>query len=1223
MKKFVMMLLVVLLVAPVMFVATGCWKKEKPIITLVDISVDSLDGVCNEYLTGEQLNVDGLKIKANYSDNSFDLLDVEKDWVSGNVLDTDKNFKVGLSGEQILKITYEGKVTTYTVQVFAGEHTGEFLGLTITQPPFKTEYAMGQMFNPFGMIVVANYTDGSNAITNYSIEKTTALETGDTTITISYTNFNVTHEASVSITVLTVEEYIKGLINSVIANIEYSGEPAWWDIVIDDGAILFYDSLTATNKANFTDEEVLKLLDIFDTILYSDVIYDDPFALVSMFYCAGIANTKISNFVWYFAESVNYILDAAVNEGFVNAEDKIFYDEIMNLGKQQFITIFNAALELGQLSQSIFDIFGMIMSVDNVDGPSLNEFRDIILAIKADAISALTIIDGNVINALGAIAKIFVPMPGTPENELCKVLIDEYCAIYPVLWAADLAILNAIDNAMIQDVYNFIMSESLTEDDIINFIQGIATKFINAVVTADIGDSDFAVAYKAYYRLYMTTMNIQAIIMDVYYLDEIPSLGEFKNIFLGLKDEALEALDILSPATMETFGRLLKHYVSVFVPNFVPATEANIVFALVDEFFDSNTYPTIHTALLAMINAIDDTMIEDVYDNAVWVEGMTAQQEIEFYQGQMKLLQRVVDELADAALSASYESSDFATVFKAALEFAKSYSKIATTIAFLNAEAYDYDAHKWVNYEPTEQEWLDALVLIRDEVVNVLVALDPEVFDAVLNYVDGFMSCFDEIVQVGSIANLMNEAIEFFRENADIYATLRGAAIAGLGVIDETMLGEMYNNYLNAAEANKNAPYKTAKVFNDSEFIIQEHIFIEVESGPYWKAFVTLYENENTVYINGNHFYLIEDGGDYIILGDWSRYTNGAGYGEELRYEQDKITRNKAYCIEVGYFEGWDFFENGKYYRAIYVDNEGRNYFFEYTYYVVLDYGVDYIVLVSNWEYWDHQHYNFNLLDIITPAMANTIIDAILDADLGNEPFAVTLKAFLQLGKIMNNSNGLVDLINSSGGEQLDIADAKQILSGAKQDLLDMLDVLDETTVNAMGDLVKRFLPYFMTDTTVYEQQIDKFVGYYPALKNVLTAMINEFDPNSPSYNMVDVLYDYIDAMDNTGEVTDDFIIALAKIFNAGFTATDGIDEATAAEIIVWIVEDLRGGIMPAEVFGTLSLTDFIDALYADTAEIAGLGYGTTLGEYDENIWVILVKGMFEPYETVAVGMSA
>lgn len=66
------------------------------------------------------------------------------------------------------------------------EPVSELTGITVSGE-YKTEYVEGQTFDDEGMVVTANYDDGtSKTVTDYTIDKTGALKTSDNKITVSY-----------------------------------------------------------------------------------------------------------------------------------------------------------------------------------------------------------------------------------------------------------------------------------------------------------------------------------------------------------------------------------------------------------------------------------------------------------------------------------------------------------------------------------------------------------------------------------------------------------------------------------------------------------------------------------------------------------------------------------------------------------------------------------------------------------------------------------------------------------------------------------------------------------------------------------------------------------------------------------------------------------------------------------------------------------------------------
>ncbi|MCL2280378.1 S8 family serine peptidase [Candidatus Saccharibacteria bacterium] len=76
-----------------------------------------------------------------------------------------------------------------------------YIGFTTS--PIKWEYYVGEVFDPTGMTVLAVYNDGtSRTITNYTYSPNTEFTTaGSQTITISYTEADVTRTATIGVTV--------------------------------------------------------------------------------------------------------------------------------------------------------------------------------------------------------------------------------------------------------------------------------------------------------------------------------------------------------------------------------------------------------------------------------------------------------------------------------------------------------------------------------------------------------------------------------------------------------------------------------------------------------------------------------------------------------------------------------------------------------------------------------------------------------------------------------------------------------------------------------------------------------------------------------------------------------------------------------------------------------------------------------------------------------------
>lgn len=135
----------------------------------------------------------------------------------------------------------------------------------MTTAPTKTNYTAGEDFDPTGMVVTATYRDGSTkAITGYTFTPDAVLKTDDTSITISYTEGDVTKTATQAITVNarkyiitvtdgkatqgegnTISEAAEGTVITLTANAAPSGKEfdKWVD---ENGNIKLADANSAT-----------------------------------------------------------------------------------------------------------------------------------------------------------------------------------------------------------------------------------------------------------------------------------------------------------------------------------------------------------------------------------------------------------------------------------------------------------------------------------------------------------------------------------------------------------------------------------------------------------------------------------------------------------------------------------------------------------------------------------------------------------------------------------------------------------------------------------------------------------------------------------------------------------------------------------------------------------------------------------------------------------------
>ena len=152
-----------------------------------------------EYTEGENFDRTGIEVKACYSDGTEVGVTNYCEITNGENL---------TKGQTNVTIRYtEGEKTVKTTQTITVKEKSPVAQKTlesikITTPPTKTVYTEGEKFNPEGMKVIATYSDETTEeVTDYIYTPTKELTTGDTTITVSYTENEITKLATQAITV--------------------------------------------------------------------------------------------------------------------------------------------------------------------------------------------------------------------------------------------------------------------------------------------------------------------------------------------------------------------------------------------------------------------------------------------------------------------------------------------------------------------------------------------------------------------------------------------------------------------------------------------------------------------------------------------------------------------------------------------------------------------------------------------------------------------------------------------------------------------------------------------------------------------------------------------------------------------------------------------------------------------------------------------------------------
>ena len=148
------------------------------VVALVNISVDSTN-VKKDYKQDDKLDLTGLVVTANYSDGTAtNVTDYTVNPVNGTTLST--------IGTQAITVTYEGKTASFGVEV-----EKKLVSITLDTSNVKKEYYQGDSVDLNGLVVTANYSDGSTAdvsalATNNVPDGYTFVVFNTLTVTISY-----------------------------------------------------------------------------------------------------------------------------------------------------------------------------------------------------------------------------------------------------------------------------------------------------------------------------------------------------------------------------------------------------------------------------------------------------------------------------------------------------------------------------------------------------------------------------------------------------------------------------------------------------------------------------------------------------------------------------------------------------------------------------------------------------------------------------------------------------------------------------------------------------------------------------------------------------------------------------------------------------------------------------------------------------------------------------
>ncbi|MFX3633927.1 MAG: bacterial Ig-like domain-containing protein [Candidatus Pristimantibacillus sp.] len=216
--------------------------------TVRSLTADTSAMAKTSYLVGEALDLTGLVVKAQYSDNSEALLSPTDYIVTG--------FDSSAIGTKTVKINYNGASTSITIDIIPLSVTS----LTVKYYPAKTTYYPGDNFDPEGLVVVANYNDGfqttelTSDLYSFTIEGQSTSETSPYTFTQPGT-FGVTITSTETPAMTTI--FNVSVANAALTQLEVRKQPKQTLYFIGDslqleGLVLYahYDDGTTLRLMN-------------------------------------------------------------------------------------------------------------------------------------------------------------------------------------------------------------------------------------------------------------------------------------------------------------------------------------------------------------------------------------------------------------------------------------------------------------------------------------------------------------------------------------------------------------------------------------------------------------------------------------------------------------------------------------------------------------------------------------------------------------------------------------------------------------------------------------------------------------------------------------------------------------------------------------------------------------------------------------------------------------
>ena len=224
-----------------------------------------------EYEEGNQLVYLDMVVTAFYEDGT-----------SRSVIGYAVNPETDLSlTDTFFTVSYtEGSITKTTTQPITVKGQVILTGITITSPPDKVEYIEGDVFDDYGMVVTATYSDGSTKVVKKANEFINVsplynLKVTDTFVTVTYTDSDSTVKTTTQPITVKAKVTLTGItITTPPDKVEYIEGDSFEDYgmvvtaTYSDGSTKVVK--TANEFKNVSPLYNLKVTDTFVTVTYTD-----------------------------------------------------------------------------------------------------------------------------------------------------------------------------------------------------------------------------------------------------------------------------------------------------------------------------------------------------------------------------------------------------------------------------------------------------------------------------------------------------------------------------------------------------------------------------------------------------------------------------------------------------------------------------------------------------------------------------------------------------------------------------------------------------------------------------------------------------------------------------------------------------------------------------------------------------------------------------------------